>query len=287
MNTQKPLLENRRHSSAYIPYSYYKSRIPDYFPYVPMHWHKEFELNYIIEGSAQFRNENISAHAKVGDIFIIQPNAIHSIDSDTAVKYDTIVFSSDMLLGLADDRCSAEMIYPLISGAKKIQFPVDSQNVYYEEIRTVTENIISAAKSGGALMDLLMKSELLKLIWLLYKSGAVKDSREQKQVGDEQIRQALEYMNDNFAENIDIDTLAEKAFMSRSHFMHSFKAIAGMGAIEYLNKLRIRKVCEILQSDKMSIAEAAFSCGFKNLSNFNRQFKKAMGISPKEYKSRQ
>ena len=40
--------ELRTHSSEYIPFSYYKSRIPDSFPNVPLHWHTEFELNYIL-----------------------------------------------------------------------------------------------------------------------------------------------------------------------------------------------------------------------------------------------
>ena len=46
--------ENRDHSSELIPFSYYKSQIPDYFPNVPLHWHKEFELNYILSGQGEF-----------------------------------------------------------------------------------------------------------------------------------------------------------------------------------------------------------------------------------------
>ena len=42
--------EKRRHSSYLVPYSYYESRIPDYFPFVPLHWHREWELNYVTDG---------------------------------------------------------------------------------------------------------------------------------------------------------------------------------------------------------------------------------------------
>lgn len=45
--------EKRQHSSKLVPYSYYKSNIPDYFPCVPLHWHKEFEINFILNGSAE------------------------------------------------------------------------------------------------------------------------------------------------------------------------------------------------------------------------------------------
>ena len=44
------LKEHRRHSTADKPFSYYISNISEYFPNVPLHWHKEFELNVILEG---------------------------------------------------------------------------------------------------------------------------------------------------------------------------------------------------------------------------------------------
>lgn len=59
-----------------------------------------------------------------------------------------------------------------------------------------------------------------------------------------------------------------------------------MGAIEYLNRLRIRKVCGYLQAGGTSISSAAFSCGFRNLSNFNRLFRRIVGTSPAEYRAR-
>ena len=48
------LKEHRRHSTADKPFSYYISNIPEYFPNAPMHWHKEFELNVILEGEGDF-----------------------------------------------------------------------------------------------------------------------------------------------------------------------------------------------------------------------------------------
>ena len=52
---EKPALkEPRRHSTADKPFSYYISNISEYFPNVPLHWHKEFELNVILEGKGDF-----------------------------------------------------------------------------------------------------------------------------------------------------------------------------------------------------------------------------------------
>ncbi len=102
--------------------------------------------------------------AKAGDIFLIRPNMPHSVDSRSRMVYDTIVFSQDMLISSANDRSIPQIIYPLITGAMKISLPTDRDNVYYDEIRTSAENIAACAKSNTPLHDMLMKSELLRLI---------------------------------------------------------------------------------------------------------------------------
>ena len=64
------------------------------------------------------------------------------------------------------------------------------------------------------------------------------------------------------------------------------KKAVGMGAIEHLTHLRINAACDALSDTSKIISEIAFSCGYSNLSNFNRQFKQIMGCSPKEYRKR-
>lgn len=96
--------EKRRHSSILVPYSYYKCIIPDYFLYVPLHWHSEFEINIIISGTGDFKCGTSLIKAKPGDIIIIRPNMIHSIyPNDSKLIYDTVVFNQSML-GSLDDR---------------------------------------------------------------------------------------------------------------------------------------------------------------------------------------
>ena len=50
----REMLENRKHSTAYIPYSFYECRIPEFYLNVPMHWHDEFEINRILRGRGEF-----------------------------------------------------------------------------------------------------------------------------------------------------------------------------------------------------------------------------------------
>jgi AraC-like DNA-binding protein len=57
--------------------------------------------------------------------------------------------------------------------------------------------------------------------------------------------------------------------------------------VEYINKVRINAACKMLLCGKMPVTEVAFSCGYGNLSNFNRQFRRITGRSPREYRESQ
>lgn len=277
--------EKRQHSSQLVPFSCYKCLIPDYFVSVPLHWHGEFEINLIISGCAEFICGDNRFVSSEGDIIIIPPNMLHAIypHGNFKQRYDTVVFSMEMLGVHGSDRCAAECLKPLAGGAE-INTRITQEHIYYTELKTAVQNIFSCAKGNSPLLDMLMKSELLRLFWLLYESGDISRPAESAVSRSEMIRPAIEYMNENFSENITVDQLAKITHLSKSYFMCRFREAAGVGAIEYLSQLRIKKVCEILSETDKTSAEAAFECGFRNLSNFNRQFKKIAGCTPKEYR---
>lgn len=271
--------EKRRHSSTLIPYSYYQSRIPEFFPFVPLHWHEEWELNYILEGKGTVRIGDSEVTVTQGDILLIRPQELHAIESKQRLCYDTVVFSTEMF-GSNEDRCYLEMIYPLCRGKAGI-LPVTEDCAEYMQIRESVETIIRCAKENSAGTDLLMKSELLRFLWHAGNSGVI--SYHRGAASSKEIRSILDYMAENYAEPLTIRQLAEQVHLSESYFMQRFKEASGMGALEYLNRLRIQKVCTLLL-DGEGITDAAYRCGFRNLSNFNRQFKSLTGCTPGQYR---
>ena len=167
---------------------------------------------------------------------------------------------------------------PSCSSCRKVKQWFDEQKIDYVE-----KNIFVATLKEAELKDILMKSELLRFFWILIENKDIKTKDFQAEKNGF-LKPVIEYMNENFSENITVSDLAVKACMSKSYFMQRFKDSAGMGAIEYLSQLRIKKACEILKDSDMSSCDTAFMCGFRNLSNFNRQFRKIVGMTPKEYR---
>lgn len=278
--------EHREHGSEYKPFGYYKCSIPEYFINVPLHWHPELELNYILDGCAEFicGDEKFSAHA--GELVVILPDMLHSVSrsGENHCAYDTLVFGLSMLGSQETDRSAAMCIQPLGSGCG-VHSLVTGEHPYYQELRTSAEQIFSCAKGDTAMLDMLMKSELMRLFWLLYESGSIYPVNRGISGNAELIRPAVQYISENFSEPITIDMLAEISHLSRSYFMSCFRQAAGMGAIEYVNQVRARAAVKLLGSTEKTIAEIAYECGFRNLSNFNRQFKSIAGVTPSEYRS--
>lgn len=284
-STEAGAKENRQHSSLLVPFSLYHCRIPEAYPSVPMHWHEEFEIDYIIEGEGQIHLGNELYQVKKGDLILIPPNTLHAASPpESRLHYEAFVFHHSILGTGSRDRSSAACIYPVMNGNLKLvrHIPCISEN--YPGIAECVQEILESAQDNQALSDLLLKSALLKLFYLLEKIPSLLCPDEPAGISGDLIRPALSFMEEHYRENITISRLAECCNLSPSYFMSCFKKIAGTGAIEHLSQLRIMKICEELLLTDDTISEIAFRNGFDNLANFNRQFQKHVGVTPKHYR---
>ena len=162
--------------------------------------------------------------------------------------------------------------------------PVSRDRKHYDELKLSADHIFSYAKSNEPSGDLLLKSELLRFFLLLEDDEAITSRDETKISYSELIRPALQFMMENFRENITVEQLADLVHLSKSYFMGCFKKAVGVGAMEHLTQLRMNAACDALSSTDKMISDISFHCGYSNLSNFNRQFKKVVGCTPNEYR---
>lgn len=103
---------------------------------------------------------------------------------------------------------------------------------------------------------------------------------------DDPIKMAELYITQNYTQPLTLDGIARSINLSKSHFLHKFKAQAGVSPMVYLNLQRIKAAQKMLVETKLNITTVAYSCGFNNIQNFNRQFLNITGISPSEYRKK-
>lgn len=279
--------EKRHHSNARVPYTCYKGIIPDWFPSVPLHWHREFELAYIYEGKGFFRIEEQIIPVEKGDIVIIKPGALHSTEKADCKKfdYDTIVFDDSFLFGNHAERCFTDLLSIFEREDSFINLPINENNPYYDEIRENVLDLFDAARLFSGSGDLKVKISLLEIFRLIIESGIV-ETGYKSEISSDSIKPAVDYIRENYSDHITVDMLADKCHLSKSYFMNLFKKVTGNTVIGYLMQVRVDNACKLLANENMSASEAALSVGYTNISNFNRQFKQLTGCTPKEYKKR-
>lgn len=101
--------------------------------------------------------------------------------------------------------------------------------------------------------------------------------------GSEPMHKAMQYIMQNFHNEVNMKEMLELTNMSNTSFCLAFKKTYRMTFKEYLLKTRVGYACRLLGDQSMTISEIAYESGFENLSNFNRQFKRIKGVTPKQY----
>lgn len=95
------------------------------------------------------------------------------------------------------------------------------------------------------------------------------------------------YVDDHYQESIYIEDVARHFCMARSTFTRFFKSNVGMPFIKYLNKVRVRHACNMLENGREPVVNISTAVGYSSLSNFNNQFRLLMAMSPSDYRKRQ
>lgn len=101
-----------------------------------------------------------------------------------------------------------------------------------------------------------------------------------------EMRAALEYIRDHYAEPIHIRDLAAQVHLSVSQFERRFRRVFQITPFRHILQVRIRAACTLLTTTNDTIAAIALDCGFYDHAHFTRQFKKVMGVPPRKYRNR-
>jgi len=103
--------------------------------------------------------------------------------------------------------------------------------------------------------------------------------------GNKRMTDVYTYIRENYFKPISLQKISKIAKMSPFSFSRYFKKSCGAGFVEYLNRVRTNKACYLLRETEYQVNEIASECGFASISNFNKQFRKTEGLSPRDYRA--
>ena len=141
------------------------------------------------------------------------------------------------------------------------------------------EDLCASREKG---YELGVKAAVLQLLFLLIRKYP--SVKEVSSPDREQLKMVLHKIEKNIDENLTVGEMAKFCGWSDSHFMRWFKKMTGLSLIAYVNERRLAVAAEALKKTDDKILNISQDAGFTNLSNFNRQFRKRYGVTPKEYR---
>jgi len=103
--------------------------------------------------------------------------------------------------------------------------------------------------------------------------------------GNKRMTDVYTYIRENYFKHISLEKVAKIAKMSPFSFSRYFKKNCGACFVEYLTRVRTNKACYLLRETDYHVQDIALECGFGSISNFNKQFRKTEGLSPRDYRA--
>jgi AraC-like DNA-binding protein len=251
--------------------------------YALLHQHEEFQISYIKKGEGSLIVGDTVNYYSEGDIFVLGEQVPHVFKSNSTGKAQSQMFTVFFnRSSFGENFFEIEELRSLNSFFRRSEngFRVETN---LNEIRTMIQDMRSAAKIDRFILFI----QLLKRITTSGHSSLSTFVSPKKYNDNEGKRMSVvfEYCINNFHKEIKLEAIAAKASMTKNAFCKYFKKRTNKTFITFLNEIRIEEASKRLLSNKeLSIAEVAESCGFKNISNFNRKFKQIKGTSPRDYK---
>lgn len=253
----------------------------------PLHYHEEFELNLVI--NAKNAKRIVGDHIEeISDteLVLVGPNVQHGWFTHNCkgkeIKEITIQFHRDLFDDKFLQRNQMSFIRNLFEKSYRgILFSV-------ETTKAITPRLIGLAQKHGfdsvlELMSVLHDLSVSRNMRLLSDAGFT-PAENGFSYNSRRVDKVMEYINRHFDKELTLSEAAKIAAMTEVAFSRFFKNKTGKTFIDTLNEIRLGHASRMLIDTSYNITEVAYKCGFNNMSNFNRIFKKKKNCTPKEFR---
>ncbi len=264
---------------------YLVDRYKDSFDF-PIHRHDEYELNFVAncQGARRIVGDSVVELGQY-DLALIGHGIEHAWEqhrcTSAPIREITIQFSSMLFGSIFLGKNPLSSIRNMLNdSAKGIAFPMEAIMHVYSRL----DHLAKMQSGFYRLMELMTILHELSLTedYHILSSGAF--ANVELSSDSRRIQKIQNYINQNYREEVRLETLASMAGMTMTAFSRFFKVRTGRTISEYIIDVRLGHAVRLLVDTTRSVAEICFDCGFNNISHFNRLFKKKKNCTPKAFR---
>lgn len=261
-------------------------------PYIKIGWHfhPEYELTLFTHSTGRRLTGDHIDNFGPGDLLLIGPNLPHYMRNDPVYYRDNSeMYIRAVVVHFAEDFLGADFFSrPELWAIRKLLDEAGrGLHIHGPTREAIAPQMERLLQLGGyerlrTLLDILQTIAQSKDRTALASLG-YKNSSHEKDA--QRINTVYNYLFQHFAEDMALSDIADTINMNPSAFCKFLKKRTGKTFSQLLNELRIGHACRLFLEERVSVSQVCYQCGYNSLSYFNRQFKRATGLSPKTYQN--
>ena len=258
---------------------------------IPFEWHhhREYELTLTLNSQGQrFIGDHIGGY-KDGDLVLLGPNLPHTWQSNAKMNqqlpHHAIVmwFDHEWVMNLVKIMPELKGLAGLLTRSSRA---VKFSNQMSDELRLDILSLVNQSAAEKTLSFLAILQRLTTDKQSCSLASEVYASQLTPQIMSVRIDRVLQYMHQNYTDDLKVADLANISALSVSGFHRMFLRYTNHRPTDYIIRLRIGKACSLLLKSDRAIAHISHDVGFKSLVNFNRQFKRQKHLTPREFRAK-
>lgn len=243
------------------------------------YWHQSIELLYVLSGNAQVYCRNTQYNLREDDIILINMFDVHSVSGN---KCEVLSLKIDV-----------SALDPEISHFSQKRFncnsSIETDKTKFTPLKKLIALIVKANINPGDSIDLLNKSYIYELLYILTAYFNVEDNANSKDVNKnfERIKNIVIYINEHYKEKISLNSLAETFFLSTPYISKIFKEFIDISFSDYLTEIRLSHAVKDLANPNSKIEYISEKNGFSNTRSFVAAFKNKYNYLPSKHRKKE
>ena len=270
-------IDSKRGANSYVAYRYATGR----FPFL-WHYHPEYELTLILEGSGERMVGDSLEYFLPGDLVLLGPGLPHTWVSKTASAAVVVQFSERFIAPMLQYPECDRIRMLLGRSSQGLSFPVSGLGKA-DLIASIMR--LPTAKAAGRitqLLDILQGLAGSRVVSRSLASPYFQPAAGKKTEG--RIGKIFQYVHRHSTDKVTLKEVAGLINLSESAFCKFFRRTTGKTFSDYLADIRIGHACHLLSESDHTISGIAYRSGFDSLTYFNRVFLRKKGMRPREFR---
>lgn len=248
--------------------------IDDYL-YISPHWHRSMELTLVIEGEINGRINGTPISVKKNEFVFVNSGDVHEFEKNKTQ------ISSGVIMIISYD--FIKKVYPNFDN---IRLDIKKVGLKKDRLIEIFLDIKEYSLNPKELDYLKINSYLYEILYILFSNCiseevTIQDERFKYR---ERQKEILTYINENYKEDLSLDYMAKKFYMSKEYFSRKFHQWFGVTYKVYLSNYRLNKAYENIIKTDENIKDISAIHGFSNVKSFINIFKEKYGMTPNKYR---